>query len=47
MEGWDSWDQLGLLEQIGAVRVKSSKPDRGRDPHHYVMANFSWFHVDR
>ena len=26
--GWDKWDQLGLLEQIGAVPVQSPKPDR-------------------
>jgi steroid delta-isomerase-like uncharacterized protein len=26
--GWDKWDQLGLLEQIGAVPVQVPKPDR-------------------
>ena len=26
VEGWDKWDQLGLLEQIGAVPVQVPKP---------------------
>ena len=26
--GWDKWDQLGLLEQIGAVPVQVPKPVR-------------------
>lgn len=26
--GWDKWDQLGLLEQIGAVPVQVPRPDR-------------------
>jgi steroid delta-isomerase-like uncharacterized protein len=26
--GWDKWDQLGLLEQIGAVPVQVPKPNQ-------------------